>query len=139
MNVDLTVDGVIIDWNKPYPHQNILLIRRSKTSRAFPGMWALPGGKVEDGELLEEALHREIMEECGIKVAIHNMIGIYDAIERDPRGRKITIAYYCVPWGDVKIVAGDDAEDIGWFNLHDINLMKLAFDHYDIIRDALET
>ncbi len=134
MEVALTVDAIVIKDNK-----EILLIQRSLESTAFPGWWALPGGKVEEGELLADALSREVEEETGIIINAIDLFGIYDALGRDPRGRKISIVYFCEPLRRNQIpIAGDDAIDVGWYPIENILQSSLAFDHQEILLDAFE-
>lgn len=134
MEVALTVDAIVIRGNK-----EILLIQRRLKSTAFSGYWALPGGKVEEGELLKDAVIREVKEETGIDVETVDMFDIYDALGRDPRGRKISIVYFCTPFDRDQIpIAGDDAMDVGWYPIEDALQYELAFDHQDILLDAFE-
>lgn len=127
----VTVDIVIFTGEVP----DLLLIRRDRFP--FEGYWALPGGFVEMDESLEEAALRELKEETGVLNVPLTEIGAFGAPDRDPRGRVITIAYGTVlEKSTLKLEAGSDASEVGWFSIHD--LPKLAFDHAEIIRKALE-
>ncbi len=121
----IAVDGVLIKDNK------ILLIKRK--NEPFKGKWALPGGFVEYGERVEEAVLREFEEEVGIKARIKKLLGVYSDPARDPRGHIISIVFLLEAEGEPK--AGDDAADAKFFNLD--KLPPLAFDHEKIIRDAV--
>lgn len=112
----------------------ILLIRRG--CAPFPGTWALAGGFVGIDEEVEDAARRELLEETGIEVEALDEIGVYHKVGRDPRGRSVTFAFLCCLAEKPVAVAGDDASEVGWFRLDD--LPALAFDHADIIADALE-
>lgn len=130
---DYTVDIVLVD-----PAANVLLIKRSDGSDAFPGCWALPGGYIDEGEEAEEAARRELAEETNITTPITlRMIGIYDDPERDPRGRVVSTAFIAVLLNRVTPVAGDDAQDAQWIPLTQLP-ENLAFDHAQIIREACE-
>lgn len=125
-NPKLTVDGVVVRGNK------ILLIKRK--NKPFKGKWALPGGFVEYGETVEEAVAREAAEETGLDTEIKQIVGVYSDPDRDPRGHTISIAYLLsVKGGTPK--GGDDASDARFFDADE--LPPLAFDHDKIIKDAL--
>lgn len=120
----LTTDGAIIKDEK------ILLIRRK--NEPFKGKWALPGGFVEYGEKVEDAVIREIKEEIGLITKIKEIFGIYSDPNRDPRGHTVTIVFLL----DIitgKLNAQDDADSVKFFNLN--KLPDLSFDHRIIIED----
>lgn len=122
----LTVDGIIVDDNR------ILLIKRK--NEPFRGYYALPGGFVEYGETVEEAVYREILEEVGIEVNIEGILGVYSSPNRDPRGHTISIVYILKMKGG-KLRAGDDAESLAFFDIN--RIPSLAFDHNRILDDFL--
>lgn len=125
-NPKLTVDGVIIDKNR------ILLIKRK--NEPFKGKWSLPGGFVDYGETVENAVVREILEETNLSSEVKELIGVYSEPGRDPRGHTITIAFLLhIKKGEVK--SGDDATDAKFFELK--QLPDLSFDHEKIIDDAI--
>ncbi len=121
----LAVDAVIIRNGR------LILIRRG--NEPFRGMYALPGGFVEYGERVEETLRREVMEETGLRVVSHRLLGVYSSPERDPRWHTVSIAYLTECEGEP--AAGDDACGVAWFPLN--ALPPLAFDHEKIVRDAV--
>jgi 8-oxo-dGTP diphosphatase len=122
----ITVDGIITR------KQKVLLIMRK--NKPFQGFYAFPGGFVEYKEPVEVAVLREVEEETGLKTRIQNLIGVYSAPDRDPRGHTISVIYELdITGGRVK--AGSDAKSIKWFNFD--NLPELAFDHGQIIKDFL--
>jgi len=123
--ITLTVDAVI-------PYQNgIVLIRR--VNDPFAGFYALPGGIVEYGERVEDAVLREVKEETGIEGKIFKLVGVYSEPDRDPRGHYVSICFVVLPEGG-ELKAGDDAGDVDVFPLN--RLPRLAFDHERMIRDA---
>jgi len=124
----LTVDAVIIYNN------GIVLIRRK--NEPFKGHYALPGGFVEYGERVEEALVREAKEETGLDVRPVKLIGVYSRPDRDPRGHTVTVAFLCIGEGNLK--AGDDAKEVFVFPVEEALKLPLAFDHGEILRDALK-
>ncbi|MFH1393942.1 MAG: NUDIX hydrolase [Candidatus Micrarchaeota archaeon] len=109
----------------------ILLIRRSK--EPGKGMWAIPGGRIEEHETAEQCLIREMKEETGLDIKPAGLIGVYSDPKRDPRG--IIAAAYLVKRTGGEAKAGDDAGEVKWFGID--NLPELAFDHAKIIEDAL--
>jgi 8-oxo-dGTP diphosphatase len=123
----VTVDALIERDGK------ILLIKRK--NEPFSGSWALPGGFVEYGETVEEALHREIAEETGLKVEISSLFNIYSDPKRDPRGHVISICYTGVGFGNLQ--AGDDAISTQFFSLDEIVNLNLAFDHDAILKEYM--
>ncbi len=125
-NPKLTVDGVIIKDEK------ILLIRRK--NEPFRGQWALPGGFVEYGETVEEAVVREAEEETGLRTAVEKLVGVYSDPERDPRGHTVSVVYFVSTGGETPR-GNDDALEAKFFDLDD--LPPLAFDHDKIIKDAV--
>ena len=111
----------------------MLLIQRG--DEPFKGAWAFPGGFMNMDETTEECAFRELEEETGLKVATVHQIGAYSKIDRDPRGRTITVAYLAIVDKPVDVKGQDDAANAAWFPITD--LPHLAFDHYDIMHDAI--
>jgi 8-oxo-dGTP diphosphatase len=112
----------------------VLLIQRAIPP--FQGLWALPGGFVLDGESIDQAVHRELREETGLRWTWLEQLHTFGDTDRDPRGRVVTVAYV----GLVRIrehspVAASDADKAAW---HPIEaLPDLAFDHNQILMMAL--
>lgn len=128
--IAITLDAVIFkDLNSS---ARILLIKRKKDP--FKNSWALPGGFLEETEELVEGAKRELLEETGLEIEDLKQLKTYGDINRDPRGRTISIAFIGVVNKEVKIKAGDDAKEVNWFDLDE--LPHLAFDHSKIIEDA---
>ncbi len=111
----------------------ILLIERG--IEPFKGKWALPGGFMKMNETLEQCARRELQEETGLQLEYLEQFCAFSGIERDPRGRVVTIAFLAlVKTQDV--VGGDDAARAKWFSLSE--LPPLAFDHEEIYKMALK-
>ncbi len=123
----LAADCVVFD-----PAGRLLLIRRKNPP--FRGQYALPGGFVDYGERMEEAALRELREETGIEGRIVRLIGVYSRPDRDPRGHCVSAAYL-IEAGSHKAVAGDDAAEAEFVS--NFRAEKLAFDHDEIVADAL--
>ncbi|MBP5563209.1 MAG: NUDIX hydrolase [Bacteroidales bacterium] len=128
----VTVDNVVFRFDGT--HLNVLLIKRG--NEPFKDCWAFPGGFLDEDETLEEAARRELKEETGLTTKYLNEVGAFSDLDRDPRGRTITVAFASVVQPNkTAAVAGDDAKDARWFNIHE--MPKLAFDHEKICRMAL--
>jgi 8-oxo-dGTP diphosphatase len=114
----------------------ILLVRRGV--EPFLGEWALPGGFVLEDETIEACAARELQEETGVEGESLIQFGIYSKPGRDPRNWVISIAYVtAVPLAQVVLKSGTDAAAAEWFSVDQLPAV-LAFDHRDIIRDAIE-
>ena len=112
----------------------VLLIKRKKDP--YKGYWALPGGFLEIEETPEEGAKRELKEETGLEINILKEVGTFGEIDRDPRGRTITIAFYTFMQRDqTNPRALTDAEDARWVSIKD--LPELAFDHREILQEGL--
>ena len=125
----VTADCVVITRDD---EPKVLLIQRG--NEPFKGQWAFPGGFMNMDETTEQCAIRELEEETGLKVSKIKQIGAYSKVDRDPRGRTVTVAYLAII-DKIKIVKGlDDAAKAQWFPIS--SLPKLAFDHEEIMRDA---
>jgi 8-oxo-dGTP diphosphatase len=108
--------GAVI-WRGP---ERLLLVRRGQPPRL--NEWSLPGGRVEFGETLREALAREIAEETGLTVILEGLIDVVDLVERDETGGVTThfvLADFSALWQADEASAGSDVAECGWFNLED--------------------
>lgn len=120
----LTVDAVMIHKGM------IVLIQRG--NEPFKGSFALPGGFVEIGETVENAVVREAFEETGLRIEIVKLLGVYSDPLRDPRGHTVSICYLTLGFGELK--AGSDAKDLFLFDVD--NVPEMAFDHDMILEQA---
>ena len=137
----LTVDAIVFVKERipSLPDKNIkdgilektyvLLIERSR--EPFKNKWALPGGFIEMDETLETACKRELLEETGLNVDKMTQFKTYDAIDRDPRHRTISVVYYTQLDKKHAVTGGDDASRAEWFSVSE--LPELAFDHEQIL------
>jgi 8-oxo-dGTP diphosphatase len=129
----VTVDCVVFGLDQE--DLKVLLIQRDLPP--FAGHWALPGGFVRMEETLDQAALRELQEETGARNVYLEQLYTFGDLQRDPRGRTITIAYYAlVKLGDHVPHAATDARDARWFPVAD--LPKLAFDHTRILDSACQ-
>lgn len=129
----LAVDCVVFGLDEG--DLKVLLIQRRL--EPFAGAWALPGGFVHVDETLEEAARRELHEEAGVTRVYLEQLYTFGALERDPRERVVSVAYYgLVRLADHAVRAATDARDAAWFPVAE--LPSLAFDHEEIVDVALE-
>jgi len=127
----LTVDCVVFAAEQS--GLKVLLIRRGLPP--FRGRWALPGGFVRMNETTEDAARRELSEETGLSNTFLEQLYTFSAVERDPRERVVSVAYFALVRSS-RTQAGSDADDTSWFDV--TSLPELAFDHAEITRVALE-
>ncbi len=128
----LAIDTLILDDSN-----SILLVERSDT-----GMHALPGGFVEWGETVEDAVMREVHEETNIVLdrARMKLFGVYSDPKRDHRRHTVSAVYVChVDTSAMRLAkSGDDAKAVVRHSLEEASGLKdLAFDHGEIINDYL--
>ena len=129
----LTVDCVVFGFDET--ELKVLLIERALDP--FKGRWALPGGFVRVDETVDEAARRELAEETGLKNVFLEQLYTFGTVDRDPRERVVSVAHYAlVKLSDHKARAATDAANAEWFPIS--KLLKLAFDHADIVEIALE-
>lgn len=127
----VTVDVVIFTLRDR--QLKLLLVRRA--GEPYRGRWALPGGFVQLEEGLDEAARRELEEETGVSGVFLEQLYTFGRVDRDPRERVITVAYYAlIPSDKLQLRAATDAEAVGWFGMDE--LPELAFDHAEIVAMA---
>lgn len=126
----INIDGI----NENNKNEFILIRRKNEP---FKNHWAIPGGFVDYGETVENAVIREAKEETGIDVKLEKLLGVYSEPNRDPRGHTVTIVYLAI--GDFdKIKPDSDAIDADIYSFDDIKSMKIAFDHNKILKDVFK-
>jgi len=119
----------------------VLLVRRDHAPAL--GQWSLPGGRVEWGETLREAVAREVREETGIEIDVEGLAGIAERIVPDDEG-KVEFHYVILDfWARPRtreITAGDDASEAKWVGVADLNDYELTAGLYEFLQDrgALE-
>ncbi len=148
------------DYPKPAMTADIVIFRQSEAAvqlllirrggHPFLGKWATPGGFANENEPIETTARRELEEETGVRGLPLQLVDVFSAPGRDPRGWTVSVAFCAVVQGELAVQAGDDADDAVWFTLHrqgdsflltagDILLRPedLAFDHGEILKKAL--
>lgn len=128
----VTVDVTL--FRKNNSSYELLLIQR--LNEPYKEYWALPGGFVDENEDLETAAKRELFEETDIKLFQVKQIKAYGNPDRDPRSHTISVAFFGEIDNLAEAKAKDDAKSVRWFPIDELPV--LAFDHAEIIRDAVE-
>ena len=110
----------------------VLLIKRNKDP--FKDYFSLPGGFVDEGEKVEDAVRREAEEELLVKVEPINILGVYSDPNRDPRGHIMSITFIAkIIKGNLK--EGDGVAELRWVEINNLENIKLGFDHSKILSD----
>lgn len=133
--IKVAVDAIVFGYSKTDGVSVLLIQRRYEP---YKSSWALPGGFVLEHESLEEAVKRELREETGATVNYLEQLYTFGEPDRDPRQRIIAVAYFAlVKSGKYQeLKATTDAENAQWFPIS--QLPRLAFDHKEIVRVAIE-
>ena len=125
LSVQLAVGGIAIQNGR------ILLIRRATEPEA--GRWSLPGGRVEFGETMAEALGREFLEETGLDVVVGERVGIAERIA--PNHHFVIIDHMVEVQGRRTAVAGDDASAAQWIPLSELGSCALVSGLLDFLQE----
>jgi ADP-ribose pyrophosphatase YjhB (NUDIX family) len=117
--------------------ESVLLVRRR--GEPLAGQWSLPGGRLELGETVQQAIVREVREETSLDIEPLQMLGVYDLIDRDTAG-DIRYHYVLVDWictvSGGELLAGDDATEVCWARHSDLARYELAGFTLDAIEKA---
>ena len=119
---------------------SVLLVERGKPP--LQGYWSIPGGLVETGETLDQAVRREVLEETGLRVRPVEMFGIFERVMRDARGRAeyhyLLMDYVCRVTGG-KLRAGDDVARVAWVTRRRLRDYKMTEGTREVIERAYST
>lgn len=140
----MTADIVV--FAKKEENYSVLLVTRK--GHPYIGKLALPGGFANENEPIEETAARELAEETGVENLSLELVGVYSAPGRDPRGWVVSAAFVSVVDASLlSVQAGDDAASADWYvfdgetltrNGNQVSLQDLAFDHKTILMDAYQ-
>jgi ADP-ribose pyrophosphatase YjhB (NUDIX family) len=134
-----TVEAQVSKKVLPRRELQVMLIQRKQWPDE--GKWALPGGFSKPDESLYDSARRELQEETGVQSPYLEYFNVYSTPNRDPRGWIISHAYFALVQEQILANrrAADDAADVKLFSVDEaLTALELAFDHRDILRDALE-
>lgn len=125
------VGAVVVDGGR------VLLVQRGRPPAR--GRWSLPGGLVDVGEPLEAAVRREVAEECGLAVDVHDLVGVVDRIVRDSDGRLryhyVLLDYLATPTAG-RAEAGSDALAVQWCELDALGALDVTEGVESMVRRA---
>ncbi len=114
-----SVGAVMIDDGR------ILVVQRGRG--AYPGAWAIPGGRQRRGETMQEALRREVREETGLIIEVGDPLWIGDILDpTDPPAYHYTVVDFAAFAIDGELEAGDDAADARWVDLAEVRDLPLT-------------
>jgi mutator protein MutT len=128
------VGAVILDGSR------VVLVKRAH--EPLQGEWSLPGGAVELGETLEDALAREVVEETGLDVDVGPIVEVLDRVQRAPDGRiefhYVIVDYLCRSRSDRPLVGSSDALDARWVETAELPAYRVTAKAIAVIHKALE-
>jgi 8-oxo-dGTP diphosphatase len=124
--------GAVV-WND---RGEVLLIRRVNPPRQ--NEWSLPGGKVEFGETLRDALAREVREETGLEIAILGLIDVAELVQDAAAGKHYVLVDFCARALSGDAVAASDASEARWFSLAEIDALPLWSETRRIIAESMK-
>jgi ADP-ribose pyrophosphatase YjhB (NUDIX family) len=118
----------------------LVLIRRDQEPAR--GYWTFPGGAVELGETLEDAVRREVLEETGLQVELGDVAAVFDRVDRDQAGAVryhfVVVDYHARPVGGA-LRPGSDVSDARWFALEDLDHLPMTETAGELARALLHT
>jgi 8-oxo-dGTP diphosphatase len=105
----------------------LFITKRGKKAKNEQGKWEIPGGSVELGETFEEAVKREIREELGVKIAVLEILGMWDHIIPEDKQHWITSTFICkIIKGKPQILEPGKCDEIGWFTFAEAEKLELS-------------
>jgi ADP-ribose pyrophosphatase YjhB (NUDIX family) len=117
----------------------VLLVERGRAP--LIGEWSLPGGGVEAGERLEDAIVREVFEETGLHISADSLALVFERIMPDLSGQceyhYVLIDFFCsIHSGDLR--PGDDSRSVAWFDVASLDTLVMTAGTRDVIRTCFE-
>jgi len=119
----------------------VLLVKRGRAPSK--GLWAIPGGKIELGETMAQAVEREILEETGIAIEPSHIISVFDNIIRDGSGaiqfHYVIIDFLAKPLDPgARLTPGDDAEDVRWVSVEELDSLSITETTLSLVRQVMK-
>ena len=99
---------------------SLLMVRRAQEPAA--GLWSVPGGKVEFGEYITQALRREVEEETGLNIEVGAFAGFFEVVGGDDH--YVIMDFFATPAGGLELRPGDDVDEARWVALEDIHELE---------------
>ncbi|WP_407148051.1 NUDIX hydrolase [Bradyrhizobium sp. ORS 86] len=112
----------------------VLLVRRARSPGK--GFYSLPGGRVEFGESLHTALHREVDEETGLRVEIVGLAGWREVLPTGPGAGHYLIMTFAARWAGQEPVLNDEHDDFKWLRPEEIGDLKVTGGLHEVIAAA---
>src|SRR3990170_1317943 len=132
-NPALAVDLVVFGYHET----DLFVLLLNRKEAPFKDRWTLPGAFLQIDELFRETCTRILKTKLGMSDLYLEQLYSFDQLERDPRGRVISVTYYAlINPQKFEVAAGVMANDVQWFKIHEIP--KLGFDHAVLFQKALE-
>ncbi len=120
--------------------RQVLLVKRGH--EPGQGEWSIPGGLIELGETIHDAVRREVSEECGIEIDVERVLGAFDRVVRDADGRVrfhyILIDVLATPAGGAPR-AGSDADDCRWVTREEMENLHITSQLRVLLRQVFES
>jgi ADP-ribose pyrophosphatase YjhB (NUDIX family) len=116
--------------------QVLLVLRGREPAR---GLWGLPGGMLELGEITAAGVRREVLEECGIEVEVGPLAGVFEPMQRDDAGRlryHYVVLDYLAAYVSGELRAADDADDARWVELDKLDHLPMLVETKAMIKKA---
>lgn len=133
--ITVAVGAIVADGDR------ILLIQRGHAPSQ--GLWSIPGGRVELGETLHQALGREIQEECGFDVTVGDLAIVLDRVTRGLEGQVrshyLILDFWAAPTSGHHpsiVSASSDADNAGWFTLDQMRDLRTTPNLVDYLAEA---
>jgi mutator protein MutT len=127
------VGAIIIEGDR------VALVKRGHAP--LQGKWSIPGGVLEVGETLRKAVVREALEETGLTVEPGELLGVFERVVPDDQGKLrfhyVLIDFLCRRVAG-ELVAGDDAEEVGWFHREELAPLEVARETEEVILKGFE-
>jgi len=120
-----------------YENHRVLLARRHRDRRYYPGVWDIVGGHSRHGETPEQTLSRELQEELGIVPVHYREIGVFPEPSPEEHGQGEHHVYVVTEWRGTPCNKSDEHESLGWFSRAELREINLASQEYVSILEGI--